>query len=159
MPPSLVTLRPTKPADLSFFLRFQQDPAAAYLAAFTPHNPLSEAAYVDKYTAFLLDPTINMMTILVAGTIVGSLAKFERAGRAEVTYWLDRAYWGQGITTRALQTFLALEPTRPRSGRVAWDNIGSQKVLEKSGFIHIGTATGFAPARQAEIAEFIYQLP
>lgn len=153
-----VTLRPTDPADLGCFFRFQLDPVAAYLAAFTPREPLDEAAYVAKYSAFLQEPTINMQTILVAGTIVGSLAKFELEGNAELTYWLDRAYWGQGIATRSLHIFLALEPTRPLRGRVAWDNIGSQRVLEKSGFVQIGTASGFAPARQAELVEFIYQL-
>ena len=120
--------------------------------------PLDEAAYVAKYTAFLREPTIHMQTILVADTIIGSIAKFELDGQAELTYWLDRAYWGQGLATQALHTFLALEPARPLRGRVACDNVGSQRVLEKSGFVLIGTASGFAPARQAELVEFIYQL-
>jgi RimJ/RimL family protein N-acetyltransferase len=41
---------------------------------------------------------------------------------------------------------------------VAFDNFGSQKVLEKSGLIKTGTDKGFASARQAEIEEFIYRL-
>ena len=95
---------------------------------------------------------------MLTSTIVGSIAKFELEGQAELTYWLDRAYWGQGLATQALHTFLTLEPTRPLRGRVACDNVGSQRVLEKNGFVHIGTASGFAPARQAELVEFIYQL-
>jgi ribosomal-protein-alanine N-acetyltransferase len=158
MPPRPVTLRPTDLADLVCFYQFQLDPVATYLAAFTPRVPLDEATYVAKYSAFLQEPTIHMQTILAAGTIVGSIAKFELKGNAELTYWLDRAYWGEGIATQALLTFLALEPTRPLRGRVACDNVGSQRVLEKSGFVQIGTASGFAPARQAELVEFIYQL-
>jgi ribosomal-protein-alanine N-acetyltransferase len=154
----LVTLRPTQVADLTCFFEFQLDPEAAYLAAFMPAEPLGQAAYIAKYSAFLLDPTIHMQSIMVAGTLVGSLAKFERAGEAELTYWLDRAYWGQGIATQALRTFLVLEPSRPLIGRVAFDNIGSQKVLEKNGFVPIGRATGFAPARHAQLEELIYQL-
>ncbi|MEO8446420.1 MAG: GNAT family protein, partial [bacterium] len=38
------------------------------------------------------------------------------------------------------------------------DNLGSQKVLEKCGFVKIGTDKGFANARQAEVEEFIYKL-
>ena len=133
MLPRPVTLRPTAPADLVWFYRFQRDPVATYLAAFTPRVPLDEAAYVAKYAAFLRESTIHMQTILVADTIVGSIAKFELEGNAELTYWLDRAYWGQYIATRALHTFLALEPTRPLRGRVAGDNVGSQRVLEKMG--------------------------
>jgi len=158
MLPRPLTLRPTEPADLACFFRFHCDPVATYLAAFTPREPLDEAAYVAKYAAFLQEPTIHMRTILVGDTLIGSIAKFELAGTAELTYWLDRAYWGHGIAARALHAFLRLEPTRPLRGRVACDNIGSQRVLEKSGFLQIGTASGFAPARQAELVEFIYQL-
>ena len=123
-----------------------------------PREPLDEAAYVAKYTRFLQDPTIRMQTILVAETIVGSLAKFEIEGDAELTYWVDRSFWGKGIATTALTNFLTLEPTRPLFGRVAFDNIGSQRVLEKCGFVRIGTAKGFASARQTEIEERIYKL-
>jgi ribosomal-protein-alanine N-acetyltransferase len=153
-----VILRSTHPSDLASFFRFQLDPVAAHMAAFTPSVPLDETAYVAKYTRFLDDPTIHMCTIVVAGTIVGSVAKFEREGQAELTYWLDRPYWGQGIASSALRTFLQLEPTRPLVARVAGDNVGSQQVLGTNGFIQIGTARGFAAARQAEIEELIYQL-
>ncbi|MCB0662863.1 MAG: GNAT family N-acetyltransferase, partial [Saprospiraceae bacterium] len=74
------------------------------------------------------------------------------------TYWIDRAYWGQGIASKALATFLTLEPTRPLYGRVAFDNMGSQKVLEKCGFIKVGTDKGFANARGMEIEELIFRL-
>jgi [ribosomal protein S5]-alanine N-acetyltransferase len=53
---------------------------------------------------------------------------------------------------------LTIENTRPVFGRVAFDNFGSQKVLEKCGFVKIGTDKGFANARQTEIEEFIYRL-
>jgi RimJ/RimL family protein N-acetyltransferase len=57
-----------------------------------------------------------------------------------------------------LKNFLNLETARPLFGRVAFDNLGSQKVLENCGFVKIGTDRGFANARQAEIEEFIYRL-
>lgn len=53
MQPSPVTLRPTQPADLPFFFRFQLNQEAAYLAAFMPASPLSQEAYVEKYARFL----------------------------------------------------------------------------------------------------------
>lgn len=84
--------------------------------------------------------------------------KFVVEGDTEITYWIDRNFWGQGIATRALKEFLAIETTRPIFGRVAFDNFGSQKVLKKCGFIKIGTDKGFANARQTEIEEFIYKL-
>ena len=53
---------------------------------------------------------------------------------------------------------MQIELTRPIFGRVAFDNFGSQKVLEKCGFVKIGLDKGFANARQTEIEEFIYKL-
>lgn len=153
-----VTLRRTKKADLALFFHFQLDQQANYLAAFTSEDSTNKEAYLEKFTPFLSDPTINMQTILVGETIVGSIAKFEMHGHAELTYWLDRNAWGQGIATAALSSLLAIENTRPLFGRVAFDNVGSQRVLEKCGFVKIGTDKGFAHARQAEIEEFIYQL-
>lgn len=153
-----VTLRPTQPSDLELLFQFQLDAEANYLAAFTAKDPADKAAYLEKYTRHLLDPTINMLTILVDERIVGSIAKFVREGDTEITYWIDRRYWGIGIGTTALQDFLMIEHSRPVFGRVAFDNIGSQKVLERCGFTRIGRDSGFANARQCEIEEFIYQL-
>jgi RimJ/RimL family protein N-acetyltransferase len=153
-----ITLRRTEQADLPLLFRFQLDQQANYLAAFTSKDSINEEAYLKKFIPFLSDPTINMQTILVGETIVGSIAKFELLGHAELTYWLDRNFWGQGIATAALRHLLAIENTRPLVGRVAFDNVGSQRVLEKCGFVKVGTDRGFAYARQAEIEEFIYQL-
>jgi RimJ/RimL family protein N-acetyltransferase len=79
-------------------------------------------------------------------------------GDAEITYWIDRPYWGRGVATVALQQFLLLETTRPLFARAAFDNTGSQRVLEKCGFIKIGEDKGFALARQGETVEYIFKL-
>lgn len=128
------------------------------MAAFMPKDPANKADYLQKYTTLLKDPTVNNQTIILGNVIVGSIAKFLLGGHAEITYWIDRKFWGKGIATKALNEFLAIETARPIIGRVAFDNVGSQRILEKCGFIKIGTGRGFANARQAEIEEFIYQL-
>ncbi len=153
-----VNFRKTEKPDLEFFFQFQLDKEAIYLAAFTSKDPTDKEAYFEKYTKFLDEPTINMQTILVDETIAGSIAKFEIEGDTEITYWIDRNFWGKGIATTALKKLLIIENTRPIFGRVAFDNFGSQKVLEKCGFVKIGTDKGFANARQTEIEEFIYKL-
>ena len=153
-----VKLRQSENSDLAFFFQFQLDKEAIYLAAFTPKDPTDKASYFEKYTKHLNDPTINMQTILVDETIAGSIAKFVMEGDTEITYWIDRNFWGKGIATTALKNFLTIENTRPMFGRVAFDNFGSQKVLEKCGFVKIGNDKGFANARQAETEEFIYKL-
>ena len=153
-----IKLRPTEIADLDILFQFQTDKEGGYLAAFMSKDPTDKLAYITKYTKLLADPTINNQTILMDNKIVGSVAKFVMEGDPEITYWIDRKYWGQGIATKALSQLLAIETTRPIFGRVAFDNFGSQRVLEKCGFIKIGTDKGFANARQMEIEEFIYKL-
>ncbi|MDR3679612.1 MAG: GNAT family N-acetyltransferase [Flavipsychrobacter sp.] len=151
-------LKPTKVEDLEHLFQFQLDEEASYLAAFMPKDPTDKTAYIKKMTSLLAYPTVNMRTIFVNDRIVGSVSKFEMEGEAEITYWVDRNFWGQGIMTQALKDFLTIEHTRPIMGRVAFDNLGSQRVLEKCGFEKIGKDIGFANARQAEIEAFIYKL-
>ena len=153
-----IKLRPTEIADLDTLFQYQLDKEGGYLAAFMPKDPTDKTAYINKYTKLLSDPTANNQTILLDDKIVGSIAKFIIEGDTEITYWIDRKFWGQGIATKALTEFLAIETVRPIFGRVAFDNFGSQKVLEKCGFDKVGSDKGFANARQMEIEEFIYKL-
>jgi ribosomal-protein-alanine N-acetyltransferase len=153
-----ITLRKTRKSDLESLFQIQLDEEAIYLAAFMAEDPTDKAAYLEKFTKILADPAINTQTILVNETIAGSVAKFEIEGNTEITYWIDRKLWGKGLATTAFKNFLAIENTRPIFGRTAFDNFGSQRVLEKCGFIKTGTDRGFANARQAEIEEFIYKL-
>lgn len=153
-----IKLRPTEIADLDTLFQYQLDKEGGYLAAFMPKDPTDKTAYINKYTKLLSDPTVNNQTILLDDKIVGSIAKFIIESDTEITYWIDRKFWGQGIATKALTEFLAIETVRPIFGRVAFDNFGSQKVLEKCGFDKVGSDKGFANARQMEIEEFIYKL-
>ncbi len=155
---SEIILRKTEITDLEFFFIFQLDNEANYLAAFTSKDPTDKTAYLQKYTKLLNDRTINMQTIIVENIIAGSVAKFEMEGEAEITYWIDKKFWGKGVATKAIRGFLKNENMRPIFARVAFDNFSSQKVLEKCNFVKIGTDKGFANARQAEIEEFIYKL-
>ena len=158
MTKSTIILRETVKDDLNAFFEFQLDEEAIHLAAFTAKDPTDKNAYLEKYGKHLADPTIHTHTIMVDDVIVGSIAKFMMHNDAGITYWIDRKFWGQGIATAALHDFLKIEQTRPIYGHTAFDNFGSQKVLEKCGFVKIGSDKGFANARQAEIEEFIYRL-
>lgn len=148
----------TSIADLDTLFLFQLDKEANYLAAFTSKDPSDKQAYITKWTNLLADKSIHCKTILMDGEIVGSITKFEMEGTSEITYWIGKQYWGKGIASLALQQFLPLEKNRPLYGRVAFDNIGSQRVLEKCLFSKIGTEEGYATARQQEITEVIYRL-
>lgn len=152
-----ITLRPSIVEDIEKFFEFQLDPEANYLAAFSAKYPNDKKAYLEKYTKLLHNPTVNMQTIVRGNTVIGTVTKYEIDGDAEITYWIDKPFWGQGVATKALQMFLELERKRPIFGHVAFDNYGSQHVLEKCGFMKIGVERGFANARQSEIEEFVYR--
>lgn len=153
-----IHLRQTIASDLEVFFVNQTDEEANYLAAFTPENPFDKEAYMAKWTKLLHNNEINMQTILLGDQVVGSVVKYVMFGDAEITYQISKEFWKQGITTKAVTLFLQQETTRPIFGRVAFDNYGSQKVLEKTGFIKTGSDKGFSNARNKEIEEFIYQL-
>jgi len=71
---------------------------------------------------------------------------------------IDRSWWGQGIASRALALFLDTVPVRPLYARAASDNVGSLRVLQKAGFVAIGTEISYANARDVEIEETILRL-
>lgn len=153
-----IVLRKTVLADLDHFFEFQQDPEAIHLAAFTARDQHDRSAFLKKYSKFLEDPEINNQTIIYKNSIAGNMAKFILEGDAEITYWIDRKLWGKGIASGALKLFLVIENTRPLIARTAFDNLPSQKVLEKCGFRKIGHDKGFANARKQEIDEYIFKL-
>ena len=96
--------------------------------------------------------------IVVDGDVAGTIGSWGDADDREVTYWIGRTFWGRGVATRALEAFLAVDPTRPLHARVAADNIASRRVLEKCDFCVVGTDRGFAEARAAEIDELVLRL-
>jgi [ribosomal protein S5]-alanine N-acetyltransferase len=144
--------------DLETLFIFQLDKEANYLAAFTSKDPTDKTTYMEKWTKLLTDNSINIQTILFNGKIAGSIAKYEIESTPEITYWIGKDFWGQGIATSALKKFLKIEKVRPIYGRVVFDNFSSQKVLEKCGFKKIGMEKGFANARNKEIEEIIFKL-
>ena len=84
-------------------------------------------------------PEATNRVITLDGRLVGSIASFVIDGDAEVTYWIDRSFWGQGIASRALALLLESVHVRPLFARAASDNAGSLKVLQRAGFAITGT--------------------
>jgi [ribosomal protein S5]-alanine N-acetyltransferase len=152
------TLRAITPADLPYLFEIQKNEQAIHMAAFTPENPADREAYLEKWHAILQRPDVHMYTVCIDDEVQGSVASFEMNGERMVTYWHHHSIWGKGYGTEILRRFLELEPVRPLVAWVAFDNIGSQRVLEKCGFVKTGVDKGFANARKAEIAEYVYEL-
>ncbi len=152
-----LTLRQTIKDDLETLFRHQLDDEANRMAAFTPEDPSEKTAYMEKWAKIVDGGEVNMQTILVDSTIVGSVLHFDMGHETNVSYWIGRAYWGKGVASKALAQFIAAAK-RPLFAQVAFDNIGSQKVLARNGFVRIRKESGFANARGKEIEEFVYRL-
>lgn len=151
-----VTLRHACEADIPTFVRLQSDRESAYAAAF---GAVRSAEEMTAHWADLLhNPELEAWTILDADKPVGFLGMFHWETNREITYWVDRAYWGRGIAGTALKAFLSGVPFRPVFARVAADNARSVRVLEKCGFCQVNTERGFAEHRGIEIDEFVYRL-
>lgn len=150
-------LREVWDTDLPIFFEYESDPDANWMAAFTPKDPADRDAFAARWARARADPT-TVKTVLYDGRVAGSILSYEEDGRTEVSYWIGREYWGQGIATMALQIFLDINRKRPIYARAAKDNLGSLRVLEKCGFTIIGEGRGYANARGAEIEEYLLQL-
>jgi RimJ/RimL family protein N-acetyltransferase len=143
-------LRPATTADVSVLATWQTDPQSVYAAAFmTP---------ADAWRDILADPNNLLRCICYEGSVIGYVGTFPHDADREITYWLERSYWGRGLASAAVRMILAEEAHRPVFARVAADNAASIRVLERCGFRLVGESLQYAAARDAEIVERLYQL-
>jgi RimJ/RimL family protein N-acetyltransferase len=150
-----IRLRDVRPEDLDILFTFQGDAEANRMAAFTAKDPSDREAFNRHWQKIMADETVDARIILLGNEIVGSLGRFEMFGLTQVTYWIGKQFWGRGLATAALQTFLAEYTERPLYGSAAADNARSIRVLEKCGFRPFKTDRGFANARGEEIDEVV----
>jgi RimJ/RimL family protein N-acetyltransferase len=155
---AIVALRPVEDGDLEALFEQMRDPEAVRMAAFTTEDPDDRTAFDAHMARVRSSPDITMRAVTCNGRLAGTIASFPVEGQTEVTYWIDRAAWGNGIATRALALLLDLVTARPLYARAASDNAGSLRVLQKCGFSATGTEKSFAAGRNEDIEETILQL-
>jgi len=128
------------------------------MAAFTAKDPSDRGKFMAHWEEILDDKGIVVRTVLFKGQNAGHIAYFQQFGKPSVSYWIAREHWGKGIATGALRLLLTEITTRPLYARVAKDNAGSLRVLEKCGFAIYGEDKGFSHTRGEEVEEFIMEL-
>jgi RimJ/RimL family protein N-acetyltransferase len=155
----VVALRPVEASDLDALFEQMRDPESVRMAAFTAADPNDRSAF-DAHMARIMSSSENTLRVIVRDSrLLGTIASYISDGATEVTYWIDRRYWGQGIATQALALLLEEITVRPIRARAASDNAASLRVLQKAGFRRLRTELSFAPARATEIEETILELP
>jgi RimJ/RimL family protein N-acetyltransferase len=83
--------------------------------------------------------------------VAGNVGCWEQDGQRLVGYWVGREFWGKGLATRALAEFVEEVTARPLHAWVATSNLGSIRVLEKCGFVTIGSRT-------TDVEELLFEL-
>ena len=154
-----VALRTVRDEDIDTLFEMMRDPVAVRMAAFTPADPDDRAAF-DRHQARVRDaPDAENRAVTVDGQFAGTIACFLMEGDTEITYWIDRPWWGRGVASRAVALFLSeVAVERPLFARAASDNAGSLAVLRKAGVREAGRAVSYADGRRAEIEETILVL-
>jgi RimJ/RimL family protein N-acetyltransferase len=127
-----VRLRPIQPGDLTRMYDMQLDPESNRMAVTIPRTG---EAFDAHWAKVLDDPGITARAVLVDGALVGHIGCSPMDGQDHVGYWIDRAYWGLGIASRALQLLLREVAKRPLVATAATSNGASIRVLQKCGFV------------------------
>ena len=114
-----VRLRPVEPGDLPRMYEMQIDTESNRMAVTIPRTA---EAFDAHWAKVLVDPGVTARAILVGEALVGTVSCFPRDGADHVGYWIDRAYWGMGIASRALHLLLQEVAKRPLIATAATSN-------------------------------------
>jgi RimJ/RimL family protein N-acetyltransferase len=151
----LVRLRPVEAGNLPRMYDLQLDPDSNRMAVTIPRT---REAFDSHWAKSLADPSITARAVLIDGEMVGMISCFPRDGQDHVGYWIDRAFWGRRIASRALHLLLEEVARRPLVATAATRNGASLRVLQKCGFVVERVRLSAATDRHPECEEAILVL-
>jgi RimJ/RimL family protein N-acetyltransferase len=150
-----VRIRPVESDDLPRMYDLQLDPASNRMAVTIPRN---REEFDSHWARALDDPRISAKAIVVGEALVGYISCFPMDGHDHVGYWIDRAFWGMGIASRALHLLLQEVSQRPLVATAATSNEASLRVLQKCGFVVERVRLSPASERYPECQETVLVL-
>ncbi|MFB7156705.1 GNAT family N-acetyltransferase [Lysinibacillus sp. NPDC056232] len=142
-----LTLRPISLNDLEAMFHYTSSKNVARYVTWDPHKSLEETKmFVELVLNGYTQGNHLLWGIEYEQKLIGTIdfVSFNDQQKcAEIGYVLSEDYWNQGITTEAVKKlidygFNELKIVRIQA-RCFEDNIGSQKVMEKSGMLFEGT--------------------
>ena len=125
------------------------------MAAFTARDPSDRAGFQAFWDRILSEPKIVIRTILFQGEVPAASYAINTGGNGSMSDMARETILGAGHCHRHPLAIMTLLPGRAFYARVAKDNVGSIRVLEKWGFTVQGQEVGFANARADEIEELV----
>ena len=141
-----LTLRPIAMADAGpIFATYSRNPEVTRFLIWRPHRTHGDIeAYI---RACLATPPHRARTYVLVGrkdSVIRGGFDLRQAGRhrLEFGYVLARAFWGQGLMTEALTEIVRWGLAQPAIFRIGAvcdvENVGSARVMEKSGLVREG---------------------
>ena len=136
-------LRPWSIDDLDSLVKYANNQnVAQFMSDVFPHPYTKENGKAFIEFAGKDDP-VHIFAIEVNGEAVGGIGIHPQQDiqrkNAELGYWLAEPYWGNGIITKAIEEIIEITFNNYDINRIFarpfGTNIGSQKVLEKAGFV------------------------
>lgn len=136
-------LRPWRPSDIDSLVRYANNPKiAANLTNQFPHPYTREAGEGFIEMTLKSTPT-RIFAIEIEGEAGGGIGLHTQTDihlkNLELGYWLAEPFWGKGIMSAAIQQMVVYGFEHFDVNRIFarpfGTNIGSQKALEKAGFI------------------------
>jgi [ribosomal protein S5]-alanine N-acetyltransferase len=136
------TLRPYRKSDLPSMVKHINDKAIAgnTLTIPYPYTMKEAEEWYMRFRKMMRRKNINRIAfaIEIDGEVVGSIGISRHDHKAEIGYWLGRAYWGKGIMTEVVKETVKYcfgeLGLRRVYACVFPHNKASMRVLEKAGF-------------------------
>ncbi|GFZ08870.1 acyl-CoA N-acyltransferases (NAT) superfamily protein [Actinidia rufa] len=142
---SNINLRLLDLSDVDDFLEWAMDPKVCQFCSWDTFTSKEQAM---AYIADFIVPHPWFRAICLGDRAIGTISVLQNPGigdscRGEVGYVLGSKYWGKGIATRAVKMvaadiFVEWPHLERLEALVDVDNKGSQRVLEKAGFVREG---------------------
>lgn len=147
----MITIRPVDEADFETFYRHQSDPVAAEMAVFGQRG---HDDFIAHWRTILANPELFARAVLADEVVVGNVMSWSSDGLRYVGYWIDRDWWGRGVASEGLRQSIGEIQDRPLWALVVVSNIGSQRVLQKNGFVRASQR----PSPADGVEEYVYRL-
>jgi RimJ/RimL family protein N-acetyltransferase len=147
-------LRDVVESDIDAFYEHQREPEATEMALFPARD---REAFEAHWRRLLADNSSIKKTIVHDGQVAGNIGCWDQDGRRLIGYWIGKEFWGRGLATRALSEFVEDLP-RPLHAWVVSSNVGSIRVLEKCGFVPVGSHTEHNASLDRVVEEVLYEL-
>lgn len=141
---SNISLRPLDVSDVDDFMVWASDERVTHFCSFNPYTSKEDGINYIKNTVI---PHPWLRAICLNNRPIGAISVTKNSGndvcRGELGYVLAARYWGKGIATKAVKmvakTIFNQWPELKRlEALVDVENVGSQRVLEKAGFMREG---------------------